>query len=87
MPHSHVIVRPLFAALICGAVVIPGAATAASQCKGLSENSCNTSSQCAWVNGYQRKDGRSVSSHCKSRPSGKVQKSAAPDAPRLGHAR
>jgi hypothetical protein len=87
MYQFHSIVRPLYAALLCGAIAVPGAVSAAAQCKGLSASQCDTSSHCSWVNGYVRKDGRSVSSHCKSRPSGKAQKSLAPAAPRLGQTR
>lgn len=42
-------------------------ASAASHCKGMAENACSTDSQCTWVAEYTRKDGRTVSSHCKLR--------------------
>ncbi len=40
---------------------------AASHCKGMPENACASDSACAWVASYTRKDGRTVSGHCKLR--------------------
>ena len=42
-------------------------ASAASQCRGLDQPVCATDDSCVWVSGYTRKDGRTVSSHCKLR--------------------
>lgn len=56
------IASTLFAAGLAGYAFT---ATAASHCKGMPQNACSADSQCAWVEGYQRKDGRAVSSHCK----------------------
>ncbi len=41
---------------------------AASACKGLENSACNTNASCGWVEGYQRKDGRSVKSFCRAKP-------------------
>ncbi|MCP5437223.1 MAG: hypothetical protein R3E46_02825 [Sedimenticolaceae bacterium] len=60
---------PFHAALLAAALIVPSAASAASPCKGLQADACSADAQCTWVNGYVRKDGRSVASHCKLKPS------------------
>ncbi|MCB1774075.1 MAG: hypothetical protein KDI88_10695 [Gammaproteobacteria bacterium] len=75
----------MLAATLLGVLSLP--AGAASQCKGLSANSCAADNTCAWVEGYVRKDGRSVSSHCKSRPGQKAQQGIDPKAPKVGQLR
>jgi len=47
-------------------------ASAASQCKGLDNESCITDENCGWVEAYTRKDGREVKAFC--RTSAKVKK-------------
>lgn len=42
-----------------------GPVFAASSCKGLTQSGCNADSQCRWVEGYERKDGRKVRAHCR----------------------
>lgn len=42
------------------------AAKAPSQCKGLESAACSAAESCGWVEGYQRKDGRKVSSFCRT---------------------
>ncbi|MGQ9830795.1 MAG: hypothetical protein ACUVQI_04135 [Thermochromatium sp.] len=37
----------------------------ASECKGLSQEACIANEQCRWMEGYTRKDGVQVSSHCR----------------------
>jgi hypothetical protein len=54
-------------ALIVGLALASPFASAASQCKGIAENACMVESECLWVQGYTRKDGRTVASHCKSK--------------------
>lgn len=46
--------------------------SAASQCKGIDQNACAANGGCRWVDGYTRKDGRSVSAHCRLNRSGKA---------------
>jgi hypothetical protein len=75
----------IFAAALFSALMVSLPAAAASQCKGLSENSCAADSTCSWINGYERKDGRKVSSHCKTRPAKKTQQAIDPKAPKIGH--
>ncbi|MDJ0738864.1 MAG: hypothetical protein QNJ91_04060 [Gammaproteobacteria bacterium] len=53
------------AALLFGGFVAMSASAAPSHCKGMSESVCASDSSCTWVQGYVRKDGRQVSSHCK----------------------
>ncbi|NCA68792.1 MAG: hypothetical protein EOM91_01590 [Sphingobacteriia bacterium] len=43
-----------------------GQAMAASACKGLAQEVCETSQECRWQAGYTRKDGIEVASHCRS---------------------
>jgi len=43
-------------------------AFAASSCKGLSSSACSDNTQCHWVDGYKRKDGKAVSAHCRTKP-------------------
>jgi len=62
-------------------------ASAASQCKGVQQDTCGAMAECAWVNGYVRKDGRSVSSHCKRKASRKPADQAASGAVKLSHAK
>ena len=61
-------------AFFAGVLAAASAVTAASECKGMQQDSCAQNAACTWVDGYTRKDGRQVASHCKLR-SGK--KSAA----------
>jgi hypothetical protein len=59
-----------------------GAASAqAAACKGLDAGACNRDDRCSWVDGYVRKDGVKVASHCKSRAR-KSSKSAGDEAPK-----
>jgi hypothetical protein len=56
------------AALLSAALVAAGAGPvcAESACKGLEQAVCTGNGNCTWVDGYTRKDGKQVSSHCKS---------------------
>ena len=47
------------------ALTAGSACLAASHCKGMDEQACAGDDSCTWVAGYTRKDGRTVSSHCK----------------------
>lgn len=44
----------------------PLSASAASQCSGLTEQSCAAAGECRWVGSYVRKDGREVAGYCRS---------------------
>ena len=48
------------------ATVFSGQLLAESACKGLDQRQCGGKSDCTWVDGYTRKDGVKVSSHCKA---------------------
>ena len=48
----------------------------ASQCKGLDNGACSAKASCSWVEGYERKDGRTVKSFCRTKSVAK-QKSVA----------
>jgi hypothetical protein len=74
-------------ALLSGAMLFSAAGLAASQCKGMQQDACAAAGQCVWVNGYLRKDGRSVASHCKTRSGKKMPDQAAWGKPKLGQAK
>ena len=71
MQPKHPIVRSflLTATLVGATVSMP--ALAASACKGLENQACAGNSACAWVEGYERKDGRKVSAFCRTAPGAK----------------
>lgn len=73
-------------ALLAGLVLAASTASAASQCKGMQESSCMAAAECIWVNGYTRKDGRSVASHCKLKGGKRSEPQARADSVRLGKA-
>ena len=53
--------------LLVGALLAPAAGTAASRCNAMQQDACTGAAECVWVDGYTRKDGRSVASHCKTK--------------------
>lgn len=53
-------------AVVVSSMIPLSSVFAASDCKGLEKGQCESKSACTWVNGYTRKDGVKVSSHCKS---------------------
>jgi hypothetical protein len=69
--NSTVLRRSLIALSLMGPMVVAAPVTAASVCKGLESSACSKSSSCAWVEGYQRKDGRSVKSFCRTNSAAK----------------
>jgi hypothetical protein len=71
----HAMICAVSAAVLSFA--LGGPVFAASACKGMEQESCETTENCRWQAGYTRKDGIEVSSHCRS--SGK-KKELAPDA-------
>jgi hypothetical protein len=85
--HTAFIPRIRFhAAFLAGLVLVAPTVMAASQCKGVSQDACAASAECTWVEGYTRKDGRTVSSHCKLRSGKKAAKAAESGSPKLGSA-
>ncbi len=58
-------VSRLTIALFCALSVNASVVAAASQCKGMAQSACSSEAACRWVDGYTRKDGRSVSAHCR----------------------
>ncbi len=69
------------ATLIAGLVLALGAGSvqAASDCKGVKKTTCEDKSDCSWVDGYTRKDGAKVSSHCRKKPSKSSKKKSSKD--------
>lgn len=55
------------ATLVLGLGLASTQANAAGQCKGLQNNACTTNAACTWVQGYERKDGRTVKSFCRAK--------------------
>ena len=78
--------------LACGFVAVaallgPVSVSAASACKGIQQDACASRGECVWVDSYVRKDGRSVSAHCKSRSRGRSAVQAGPGTVKLGDAK
>ncbi|MES9957979.1 MAG: hypothetical protein ABW086_13075 [Sedimenticola sp.] len=69
---------PMLQVLLLGALLfsVTGSLQAA-ECKGLSSKQCAADAACAWVDGYQRKDGRTVSGYCRTKPKMKAEKKKA----------
>lgn len=85
----HILISPrphLYPALLAGLLLASSAVSAASPCKGMQESACTADSACTWVNGYTRKDGRAVSSHCKLKGGKKGLQEAKADSARLSRA-
>ncbi len=61
---------------ILSLVALATPANAASQCKGLNLDECNQNATCGWVEGYERKDGRTVKAFCRTSRLGISVKSA-----------
>ena len=61
----------IIALSLIGSLIVSGPASAASACKGLDNSACGSKSSCGWVEGYQRKDGRSVKSFCRTKSGAK----------------
>ena len=57
----------LAATIVTVGLAMSAPASAASQCKGLDNEACDTSSSCSWVAGYERKDGRKVEAFCRAK--------------------
>lgn len=51
-------------------------AQAASACKGLDNSACGSTNACSWVDGYTRKDGKSVKSFCRTKATNKKSSSS-----------
>lgn len=64
---STIIHSGIVAIGLIGALIVIGPAAAASACKGLDNSTCNANAACGWVDGYERKDGRSVKSFCRTK--------------------
>jgi len=62
------IITSSLVALICASV--PG--FAASNCTGLENSACASNASCSWIKGYERKDGRTVKSFCRTKPGSKA---------------
>ena len=74
-------------AILAGFAFAAPSGMAASQCKGMTQDACAVAAECISVEGYTRKDGRSVGSHCKIRSGKKAAAVAGGDSPKLGSAR
>jgi len=63
-------------ALILATAALATPTHAASQCKGLAADACGQNAACGWVEGYERKDGRTVKSFCRTSRAGISTKAA-----------
>lgn len=70
---SKNIVSTGFFAVLSAALLVSSQVHAADpvQCKGLDNDACTQQESCSWVNGYERKDGRLVSSFCRTKAKSK----------------
>lgn len=57
-----------FATSMVASSIIFAVNAQATSCKSLEQQACSTEPACTWVEGYQRSDGRSVRSYCRSAP-------------------
>lgn len=73
-------------ALLTGVALTSASVSAASQCAGTQQDACASMTECTWVNGYVRKDGRSVASHCKTKARRKSPDQASSGAVKLSRA-
>lgn len=87
MSYFSNVSRVVVASVFAGAVLLPLGASAASQCRGMAQDACAADTGCSWIEGYTRKDGRSVSAHCRTRSGKKTSAAAGDEAPRLGQVR
>ena len=65
-------IRSSFASVVVVAVSLFSAQANAADCKGKAQNACSSDTACSWVKGYERKDGRTVSSFCRAKPQSKA---------------
>jgi hypothetical protein len=59
--------RFLMLLVLTGAVALISQTTVAAECKGMEKAACERQESCSWVDGYTRKDGVKVSSHCRKK--------------------
>ena len=72
------VVMSLASVTVLGVLATGPANAAPSECKGLDQAACASAAGCGWINGYTRKDGKTVAGYCKR---GKGSKDAAAQAP------
>ena len=53
-------------ALVVSGLLLTTPVSAASACKGLAQSDCDSSVSCRWIDGYTRKDGKTVSAYCRT---------------------
>lgn len=51
---------------VCSLAFSATSVHAASECKGLPQAECEAKTECKWVEGYTRQDGKEVSGYCRS---------------------
>ena len=68
------VVMSLASVTVLGVLATGPANAAPSECKGLDQAACASAAGCGWINGYTRKDGKTVAGYCKR---GKGSKDAA----------
>ena len=78
--RSSLIHKGLVSLSLLGLMLAAGPVTAASACKGLDNSACNDNAACGWVEAYERKDGRTVRSFCRTKSVSKKKPSQQPTA-------
>ncbi|WP_125461871.1 MULTISPECIES: hypothetical protein [Rhodomicrobium] len=78
----HLIVRiSAVLALAAMALSAPNAHAAASPCKGLAQQGCESKGACSWVKAYKTTKGRDVSAFCRKKPERKPSEAKAKTPP------
>lgn len=68
MPATMRVTRPLMTLAFSAVLALAAQSTAfAAECKGMEKAACERQESCSWVDGYTRKDGVKVSSHCRKK--------------------
>lgn len=67
----------IYSSILCALVLsiaLSGNAYAntAKSCKGMEQKICLADATCSWVNGYERSDGKKVSSFCRTKAKSKT---------------
>jgi len=78
--HSGLMHKGVVSLSLLGLMLAAGPVTAASVCKGLDNSACNDNAACGWVEGYERKDGRTVRSFCRTKSVSKKKPTQQPTA-------
>ncbi len=71
MKKANMMISTLSAAILLS--FTSGYSSAEGVCKGMEKSSCNVTSSCRWIKGYERSDGRVIAGYCRKLPGKKAQ--------------